>query len=132
MRAPALAVAPQDGRKGCGPRIAPLAECLRPLRQQGLAQIRAAGLIARVRLAREPGVSPASVTTISAELLDAGLIEKVAALFGCGCVTASDGHTLRGARDKGQSARTGRADPDDGPGLCRAPAPDPGDGSGAG
>ncbi len=78
MRAPGLAEEPEDGRKGCGPRIAPLSESLRPLRQQVFEQIRAAGLVARVQLAKDLGVSPASVTTITSELLDAGLIEEVA------------------------------------------------------
>jgi predicted NBD/HSP70 family sugar kinase len=40
--------------------------------------VRAAGLIPRVQLAKDLGVSPASVTTISSELIEAGLIEEVA------------------------------------------------------
>jgi predicted NBD/HSP70 family sugar kinase len=70
----------EDGlrRKGVGPLIPPLTEAQRPLRQQIFERIRAAGLIPRVTLARELDVSPASVTTICAELIDAGLIEEVA------------------------------------------------------
>lgn len=68
-----------DRRNGVGPLIPPLTEIPRPLRQQIFERIRAAGLIPRVTLARELGVSPASVTTICAELIDAGLIEEVAA-----------------------------------------------------
>ena len=68
-----------ERRKGVGPLIPPLTETPRPLRQQIFERIRAAGLIARVALARELGVSPASVTTICAELIEAGLIEEVAA-----------------------------------------------------
>ncbi len=79
MRTLGLAEDQDDGRKGCGPRIATLSESLRPLRQQVFEQIRAAGLVARVQLAKELGVSPASVTTITSELLDALLIEEVAA-----------------------------------------------------
>lgn len=64
---------------GCGPLIPPLSETTRPLRQQVFERVRAAGLIARVQVAKELGVSPASVTTITSELIDAGLIEEVAA-----------------------------------------------------
>jgi predicted NBD/HSP70 family sugar kinase len=64
---------------GCGPLIPPLSETMRPLRQQVFDRIRAAGLIPRVQLAKELGVSPASVTTLTSELIDNGLIEEVAA-----------------------------------------------------
>ncbi len=67
------------GRAGCGPRIPPLSDAQRPLRQQVFERVRAAGLIPRVLLARELGVSPASVTTITQELIEAGLIEELAA-----------------------------------------------------
>ena len=77
-----------EGRKGVGPLIPPLTETQRPLRQQIFERIRAAGLIPRVQLAKDLGVSPASVTTISSELIETGLIEEVAA--------ARDGETLRG------------------------------------
>jgi predicted NBD/HSP70 family sugar kinase len=66
-------------QQGCGPLIPPLSETMRPLRQQLFDRIRAAGLIARVQLAKELGVSPASVTTLTGELIDVGLIEEVAA-----------------------------------------------------
>jgi len=68
-----------DRRKGVGPLIPPLTETQRPLRQQIFERIRAAGHIPRVTLARELDVSPASVTTICAELIEAGLIEEIAA-----------------------------------------------------
>jgi predicted NBD/HSP70 family sugar kinase len=68
-----------EGRRGVGPLIPPLTETQRPLRQQVFELVRAAGLIPRVQLAKDLGVSPASVTTIAAELIDAGLIEEVAA-----------------------------------------------------
>jgi predicted NBD/HSP70 family sugar kinase len=64
---------------GCGPLIPPLSETMRPLRQQVFDRVRAAGLIPRVQLAKELGVSPASVTTLTSELIDMGLIEEVAA-----------------------------------------------------
>lgn len=74
---------PNDAREqvslGCGPLIPPLSETTRPLRQQVFERVRAAGLIARVQVAKELGVSPASVTTITSELIEAGLIEEVAA-----------------------------------------------------
>lgn len=62
---------------GCGPVIAPLSDSLRPLRQQVFERVRAAGTVARVQLARDLAVSPASVTTATSELIDAGLIEEV-------------------------------------------------------
>ncbi len=65
--------------QGCGPLIAPWSEQMRPLRQQVFERIRAQGLIARVQLAKDLGVSPASVTTITSELIEVGLIEETAA-----------------------------------------------------
>ena len=67
------------GRRGVGPLISPLAESQRPLRQQVFELVRAAGQIPRVQLAKDLGVSPASVTTLAAELIEAGLIEEVSA-----------------------------------------------------
>ncbi|MES2667749.1 MAG: ROK family protein [Pseudomonadota bacterium] len=69
----------EDGRKGVGPLIPPLSDTLRPLRQQVFERVRSAGLIPRVQVAKDLGVSPASVTTITSELIEAGLIEEVAA-----------------------------------------------------
>ncbi|NUB45397.1 ROK family protein [Fertoebacter nigrum] len=66
--------------QGCGPLIPPLSDTLRPLRQQVFERVRAAGQIARVQVAKDLGVSPASVTTIMSELIEAGLIEETAAL----------------------------------------------------
>ena len=68
-----------EGHRGVGPLIPPLAESQRPLRQQVFELVRASGLIPRVQVAKDLGVSPASVTTISSELIEAGLIEEVAA-----------------------------------------------------
>lgn len=65
---------------GCGPLIPPLAETLRPLRQQVFERVRAAGQIARVQVAKDLGVSPASVTTLTSELIEAGLIVEIAAV----------------------------------------------------
>lgn len=69
----------RETTEGCGPMIPPLPEGQRPLRQQVFERVRAAGTVARVQLAKELGVSPASVTTATSELIDAGLIEEVTA-----------------------------------------------------
>ncbi len=73
------AAEPDLGSEGCGPLIPPLSESMRPLRQQVFERVRASGLIARVQVAKDLGVSPASVTTITSELIEAGLIEEVSA-----------------------------------------------------
>ncbi|MDO8882567.1 MAG: ROK family protein [Pseudotabrizicola sp.] len=78
-----------EARKGVGPLIPPLSDTLRPLRQQVFECVRAAGLIPRVQVAKDLGVSPASVTTITSELIESGLIEEVAA-------PPRDGETVRG------------------------------------
>ena len=46
-------------------------------RQQVVSVIRAAGQIARIDIAQATGVSPATVTAITAELIRAGLVEEV-------------------------------------------------------
>ncbi|MEY4983876.1 MAG: hypothetical protein RIR62_2142 [Pseudomonadota bacterium] len=79
MLPPPPADGAHDARRGCGPLIPPLTDTLRPLRQQVFERVRAAGLIPRVQVAKDLGVSPASVTTITQELIEAGLIEEVAA-----------------------------------------------------
>lgn len=68
-----------EGTPGCGPLIPPLSETARPLRQQIFERVRAAGRIPRVQLARELSVSPASVTTLTSELIEAGFLEEVQA-----------------------------------------------------
>ncbi len=77
-----------DGRKGVGPLIPPLSDTMRPLRQQVFERVRSAGLIPRVQVAKDLGVSPASVTTITSDLIEAGLIDEVAA--------PRDGESVRG------------------------------------
>ncbi len=64
--------------EGCGPLTSPDAETPRSLRQQVFEHVRAAGLAPRVDVAKALGVSPASVTAIAAELIEAGLIAEVA------------------------------------------------------
>lgn len=64
---------------GCGPMIPPLNEGARSLRQQIFERVRAAGTMPRVQVAKELNVSPATVTTITSELIDAGLLHEVTA-----------------------------------------------------
>lgn len=79
MRRPETGSPEEELRQGCGPLIAAWSEQMRPLRQQIFDRVRASGLIARVQLAKDIGVSPATVTTITSELIEAGMIEEVAA-----------------------------------------------------
>lgn len=65
--------------QGCGPLIPSLTETSRPLRQQIFERVRAAGYMPRVQVAKELGVSPASVTTLTSELIEMGLLEEVSA-----------------------------------------------------
>ncbi|MEM9049607.1 MAG: ROK family protein [Pseudomonadota bacterium] len=62
---------------GCGPLIPPVIVAPRPLRQQIFESVRAAGRQARIAIAKELGVSPGSITAITAELIEAGLLEEV-------------------------------------------------------
>ncbi len=62
---------------GFGPVIPPLHEEQRSLRQQVFERVRAAGCLARVEIAKELAISPASVTSISAELIADGLLQEV-------------------------------------------------------
>ena len=66
---PALA----EARPGCGP----MASAEGPLRRRVLDAVRAAGAAARIDLAKELGVSPASVGAITAELIEAGFVREV-------------------------------------------------------
>jgi predicted NBD/HSP70 family sugar kinase len=52
---------------------------VRPLRQRVFDRIRAAGLISRIDLAKELAISPASVSSITSELIERGLIREDAA-----------------------------------------------------
>lgn len=62
---------------GCGPLFIEPGNP-RPLRVQIFERVRAVGLIPRVDLARDLGVSPASVTAIVADLIEGGLLREVA------------------------------------------------------
>lgn len=63
---------------GCGPLIPAQTDPARSLRRQVFDCVRASGLIARVDVAKELAVSPASVTAIASELIEAGFIREVA------------------------------------------------------
>lgn len=77
-----------DARRGVGPLGLPPSDMLRPMRQQVFERVRAAGLIPRVQVAKDLGVSPASVTMITSELIESGLIEEL--------TSARDGEGGRG------------------------------------
>ncbi|WP_075221834.1 ROK family protein [Acuticoccus yangtzensis] len=61
---------------GCGP-LLPVVTETRPLRQRLFESLRAAGASSRADLARWLDCSPASVTAVSAELIDAGLVKEI-------------------------------------------------------
>ncbi len=63
-----------DTHKGCGKLITLWTDPQRPMRQPIFDRVRASGLISRAPVAKDLGVSPASVTTSTAELLDDALI----------------------------------------------------------
>ena len=62
---------------GCGPLMPPDTTAQRPLKQQIFEHVRALGQVPRVQVARDLRVSPASVTTLTSELIEAGLLEEV-------------------------------------------------------
>jgi predicted NBD/HSP70 family sugar kinase len=50
---------------------------MRPLRQQVFERVRAAGSMPRVQVAKELGVSPATVSAVTSELIRAGYLEEI-------------------------------------------------------
>ncbi len=72
------ALGPRRDGAGVGPLILDPPEGLRPLRRQVFERIRAAGTLPRVQVAKDLGVSPASVSGAVADLIETGLIEEVA------------------------------------------------------
>lgn len=72
---------------GCGPLIPPSAPLARPLRQLIFESVRAAGTQARIEIAKELGVSPGSITAVTAELIEAGLLVEVEAMRPAGDAT---------------------------------------------
>ncbi|MCA8883878.1 MAG: ROK family transcriptional regulator [Rhodobacteraceae bacterium] len=65
-----------DFTSGSGPLLVNANRAAKPLSQQVLERIRAAGRISRSDVAKDLGVSPGSVTAIVAGLMDAGLVRE--------------------------------------------------------
>ncbi len=63
--------------KGCGPFLPVAQNDTRPLRQQVFEQVRAAGHMPRMDVARALDISPGSVTTITSDLIARGLLQEV-------------------------------------------------------
>ncbi len=63
-------------KAGCGPLFPNADTGAKSFRRQVFEAVRAAGAVARVDLARQLAISPATVTQIAADLIGAGLIEE--------------------------------------------------------
>lgn len=63
---------------GCGPLLSDPPLLQRPLRQRVFEYVRARGQAARSDISRDLGVSPGSATTLTADLIQAGLLREVA------------------------------------------------------
>ncbi len=61
---------------GCGPSALPASHTTRPLRQRVFESVRAAGRLPRIQIAKTLEISPATVTSLSSELIDAGMLEE--------------------------------------------------------
>ncbi len=66
-----------EQQSGCGPRLGVAQDDTRPLRQQVFEQVRAAGQMPRMDVARALDISPGSVTTITSDLIARGLLQEV-------------------------------------------------------
>lgn len=69
-----------DAPTGCGPLLLSDTTEQRPLRQQVFEHVRAAGRAARADVTRALGISPGSATTLTADLINAGLLREVEGL----------------------------------------------------
>lgn len=67
----------EAGRTGCGPELSVSGHAVKPLRQEVFEAVRAAGQISRIDIAKKLSVSPGSVTSITSDLLTAGLVVEV-------------------------------------------------------
>ena len=65
-------------RDGCGPILAKGPDSARSLRQRIFESVRAAGNAPRVQIAKGLGISPATVTTLTSDLIESGLLQEVA------------------------------------------------------
>ncbi len=62
---------------GCGPLLARAGEEARPLRRQVFEHVRSAGQATRAEVTRVLGISPGSVTALTAELIAANMLREV-------------------------------------------------------
>ena len=62
---------------GCGPLFSAEQSQNRPLRQQVFEHIRASGVISRIEIAKDLRISPATVTTLAADLIAHGFLEEL-------------------------------------------------------
>ena len=69
----------ESGRVGCGPLGPPLSEVQRPLRQQVFERVRSEGTASRSGVAKDLGLSAATVGGLVGDLALAGLLEEVEA-----------------------------------------------------
>lgn len=68
------------GTSGCGPMLPASGADAKPLRQQIFEYVRASGRAARTDLTRALGISAGSATTLTADLITAGLLREVEGL----------------------------------------------------
>lgn len=71
-----LTTADRIAAQGCGPSLSSTPDQTQPLKRQVFDALRANGTIARVDLARKLDISPATITSISADLIRNGFIEE--------------------------------------------------------
>ena len=62
---------------GCGPLLSEVVMVQKPMRQRIFEHVRACGQTARTDITRALGISPGSATTLTAELIQAGLLREV-------------------------------------------------------
>lgn len=66
-----------QGQSGCGPLLSDAAVVQKPMRQRIFEHVRAHGHAARADITRALGISPGSATTLTAELIQFGLLREV-------------------------------------------------------
>lgn len=64
--------------RGCGPLLSEVIAQQKPMRQRIFEHVRAEGQAARADITRALGISPGSATTLTAELIQQGLVREVA------------------------------------------------------
>lgn len=67
----------EAAREGYGPLISFGDTQVRPLKQQVFELVRASGAISRIDIAKDLHISPATVTTLAADLIEQGFLEEV-------------------------------------------------------